>query len=114
MFTVFILAVYRLGCHIPTPGVAGGALSNLIESGGGGGMLGFYDQFSGGALHNATVFALGIMRYIKSSIILQLLPSVVPTLEKLAKEGAEGQKKITQYTRYGTVVLSVIQSIGIA
>jgi len=117
-FTIFILAVYRLGCHIPTPGVDGAALSKLIDTlsqgGGGVGVLGFYDLFSGGALHNATVFALGIMPYISSSIILQLLTSVVPSLEKLAKEGAEGQKKITQYTRYGTVVLSIIQAIGIA
>ena len=117
IYTLFILAVYRLGCHIPTPGVDGAALSKYIESlagSGGAGVLGFYDLFSGGALHNATVFALGIMPYISSSIILQLLTSVVPSLEKLAKEGAEGQKKITQYTRYGTVVLSVIQAIGIA
>ncbi|MBI5095527.1 MAG: preprotein translocase subunit SecY [Candidatus Hydrogenedentes bacterium] len=117
LFTIFILAVYRLGCHIPTPGVDGAALSKMIQNmtqSGGAGVLGFYDLFSGGALQNATVFALGIMPYISSSIILQLLTSVVPSLEKLAKEGAEGQKKITQYTRYGTVVLSVIQAIGIA
>jgi len=113
IFTLALLAVYRLGCHVPTPGVDGHALAELIKNTGGG-LLNFYDLFSGGAFHNATIFALGIMPYISASIIIQLLTAVVPQLEKLAKEGAEGQKKITEYTRYGTVGLCIVQSIGIA
>ena len=112
IFTLIMLAIYRLGAHVPTPGVDGRALAKLM--GQGGGLLGFYDMFSGGAFRNATVFALGIMPYISASIILSLLVAVVPALEKLSKEGAEGQKKITEYTRYGTIVLCMIQSIGIA
>ena len=112
IFTLIILAVYRLGAHIPTPGVNGAALANAMK--GAGGLLGFYDMFTGGAFKNATVFALGIMPYISASIIMQLLTAVIPALEKLAKEGAEGQKKITEYTRYGTVALCLIQSFAIA
>ena len=112
IFTLIMLAIYRLGAHVPTPGVDGRALAKLM--GQGGGLLGFYDMFSGGAFRNATVFALGIMPYISASIILSLQVAVVPALEKLSKEGAEGQKKITEYTRYGTIVLCMIQSIGIA
>ena len=111
LFTLVLLAIYRLGCHVPTPGVDGRALAELMGTGG---LLGFYDIFSGGAFRNATVFALGIMPYISASIILSLLVAVVPALEKLSKEGQEGQKKITEYTRYGTILLCIIQSIGIA
>ncbi|HEO72260.1 MAG TPA: preprotein translocase subunit SecY, partial [Candidatus Hydrogenedentes bacterium] len=113
LFTLVMLAVYRLGAHVPTPGVNGAALAETISAMGGG-LLGFYDLFSGGAFSNATVFALGIMPYISASIIMSLLTAVVPTLERLAKEGQEGQKKITEYTRYGTIVLCIVQSIGIA
>jgi len=110
-FTLIMLAVYRLGAHVPTPGVNGSALSEAMGTGG---LLSFYDMFSGGAFSNATVFALGIMPYISASIIIQLLTAVVPQLERLAKEGAEGQKKITEYTRYGTIGLCIIQSLFIA
>ncbi len=113
IFTLAMIAVYRLGCHIPTPGVNGSALAKALESQASG-LMSFYDLFSGGAFNNATIFALGIMPYISASIIIQLLTSVVPALEKLAKEGAEGQKKITQYTRYGTILLCVVQSFGVA
>jgi len=110
IFTLIMLAIYRLGCHVPTPGVDGRALAKLM---GQGGLLGFYDIFSGGAFRNATVFALGIMPYISASIILSLLVAVIPALEKLSKQGQEGQKKITEYTRYGTIVLCLVQSFGI-
>lgn len=113
LFTLAMIAVYRLGCHIPTPGVDGAALAKTLENQASG-LMSFYDLFSGGAFNQATIFALGIMPYISASIIIQLLTSVVPFLEKLAKEGAEGQKKITEYTRYGTVLLCVIQSWGVA
>jgi preprotein translocase subunit SecY len=113
IFTLIMLAVYRLGAHVPTPGVDGRALADMLTKSGGG-LLGFYDIFSGGAFSNATVFALGIMPYISASIILSLLVAVVPALEKLSKQGQEGQKKITEYTRYGTIVLCLVQSIGIA
>ena len=111
IFTLIMLAIYRLGAHVPTPGVDGRALAERMSTGG---LLGFYDIFSGGAFRNATVFALGIMPYISASIILSLLVAVVPSLEKLSKSGQEGQKKITEYTRYGTILLCIIQSIGIA
>lgn len=113
LFTIALLAVYRIGAHIPTPGINGEELSKfLLERGGA--LMGFFDMFSGGALSRATIFALGIMPYISASIILQLLTVVIPSLGKLAKEGEAGRKKITQYTRYGTVLISVIQSLGIA
>jgi preprotein translocase subunit SecY len=108
-----MLAVYRLGNHIPTPGVDARALTEFFEQNRGT-WFGFVDMFSGGNLSRVTVFALGIMPYISASIILQLLTVVWPYLEKLSKEGELGRKKITQYTRYGTVVLSVVQSMGIA
>lgn len=111
IFTLIMLAVYRLGAHVPTPGVDGVALSEAMGTGG---LLSFYDMFSGGAFSNATVFALGIMPYISASIIIQLLTAVVPQLERLAKEGAEGQKKITEYTRYGTIGLCIVQSLFVA
>src|SRR2546421_12380247 len=113
MFTFGLLAVYRLGSHIPTPGVDPVALSEFFKSMSGG-VFGFLDLFSGGALRRLSVFALGIMPYISASIILQLLTVVWPYLEKLSKEGEMGRRKITQYTRYGTILLSVVQSLGIA
>ena len=113
IFTLALLAVYRVGAHIPTPGIRGEELSKfLLERGGA--LMGFFDMFSGGALSRVTIFALGIMPYISASIILQLLTIVIPSLGRLAKEGERGRKKIVQYTRYGTVVISAIKSFGIA
>ena len=113
LFTAMILLVYRLGGHIPTPGIDRAALAAFFDAQSGS-LMGLYDMFSGGNLRNATIFALGIMPYISASIIFQLLQAVVPYFEKLAKEGEEGRKKITQFTRYGTVVLAMIQSFGMA
>jgi len=113
IFTFLVLAVYRLGAHIPTPGVDPQAINAFFKASAGS-IFGFLDIFSGGALRRLSVFALGIMPYISSSIILQLLTVVWPYLEKLSKEGEMGRKKITQYTRYGTVLLSFIQATGIA
>jgi len=113
LFTAGLLFVYRLGSHITTPGVNPAALTAFFQ-GKQGTILGLYDLFAGGNLTKATIFALGIMPYISASIILQLFQAVVPYFERLAKEGEEGRKKITQYTRYGTVILAVIQSFGIA
>src|SRR5579871_6665465 len=113
LFTLAMLAVYRLGGHIPTPGINTDQLTRYFEQNQGS-IFGFIDLFSGGMLRRLTVFALGIMPYITASIILQLLTVVVPTLEKLSKEGELGRRKITQWTRYLTIVLSVIQSFGIA
>jgi preprotein translocase subunit SecY len=112
-FTFGLLAVYRLGCYVPTPGIDPQALLELMDSLKGT-VLGFVNTFTGGSLERVAVFALGIMPYITASIILQLLTVVVPYLEKLSKEGELGRKKITQYTRYGTVVISIVQSMGIA
>src|SRR5512143_3776417 len=113
LFTFGLLAVYRIGSHIPTPGLDAESLARFFEANQSG-ILGFLDIFSGGALRRLSVFALGITPYITSSIILQLLTVVWPFLEKLSKEGEMGRRKITQYTRYGTVVLSVVQGAGIA
>jgi preprotein translocase subunit SecY len=113
LFTFALLAVYRIGAHIPTPGINGEELSKFLMERGGA-LMGFFDMFTGGALSRVTIFALGIMPYISASIILQLLTVVIPALGKLAKEGESGRKKITQYTRYGTVLISAIQSFGIA
>src|SRR3954449_13135168 len=113
LFTLGLLAVYRVGNHIPTPGVNTDALAMLAEQAKNT-MFGLYDLFSGGNLSRMTIFALGIMPYISASIILQLLTVVWPYLEKLSKEGELGRRKITQYTRYGTIFLSVVQSLGIA
>jgi preprotein translocase subunit SecY len=107
------LLVYRLGAHIPVPGIDPNQLSNLFN-GEKGGILGMFNLFSGGALSRFTVFALGIMPYISASIIMQLLTIVLPSLESLKKEGQSGQHKITQYTRYGTVGLATFQALGIA
>ena len=113
LFTALILIVYRIGAHIPTPGIDAAALSDVFSRASGT-LFGFFDLFSGGALARASVFALGIMPYIDASIILQLLAVVVPAIERLQKEGAEGRKKITQYTRYGTVLIAMIQGMGIS
>jgi len=113
LFSLAMLIVYRIGCHIPTPGIDRVALSLFFKQAQGT-LLGLFDMFSGGALERLTVFALGIMPYISSSIIFQLLTVVVPAIEKLSKEGESGRKKIIQYTRYGTIVLSVVQGLGIA
>src|SRR5205085_4724435 len=110
-FTLFIIAVYRLGANVTVPGVSFAAVKDL-ESQSKTGVLGFLNLFSGGALTRIAVFALGIMPYITSSIIMQLLTVVVPSLEKLQKEGEVGQARITQYTRYLTVGLAFAQSIG--
>jgi len=109
IFTLSLFVVYRLGEHMPTPGVNAAALAGAFESQANT-LFGLYDMFVGGAFSRATVFALGIMPYISASIILQLLGAVVPYFEKLRKEGEEGQKKITQWTRYGTVLISIVQS----
>jgi preprotein translocase subunit SecY len=111
LFTLALFVVYRLGEHVPTPGVNARALAGAFESQRGT-LFGLYDLFVGGAFSRATIFALGIMPYISSSIILQLLGAVVPYFEKLRKEGEEGQKKLTQITRYGTVFISIIQSFA--
>jgi preprotein translocase subunit SecY len=113
LFTLGILVVYRIGAHIPTPGINSVALAELFARAQGT-ILGFFDMFSGGALSRLTIFALGIMPYINSSIILQLMTMVSPYLAQLKKEGEAGQKKITQYTRYGTLALSIVQASGIA
>jgi len=113
LFTLLMLAVYRLGCHVPTPGINGEALAAFFDRSSGT-LFGLFNMFSGGALRNLSVMALGIMPYISSAIILELLTVVVPHLEKLKKEGEQGRKKITQYTRYGTVILSAVQGFGIA
>ena len=111
--TLLLLGVYRIGVHVPTPGIDAAALSAFFAQAKGT-LFNFIDMFSGGAFERLSVFALGIMPYISSSIILQLLTVVVPHLERLSKEGEAGRKKITQYTRYGTVLLSLIQGFGIS
>src|SRR6187200_3415082 len=113
LFTLGLLGVYRVGHRLTVPGVNIGALSELANQMQNQ-MFGLYDMFSGGNLSRVTIFALGIMPYISASIILQLLTVVWPYLEKLSKEGELGRRKITQYTRYGTVLLSIVQSLGIA
>ncbi|MFM6961017.1 MAG: preprotein translocase subunit SecY [Polynucleobacter victoriensis] len=113
MFLVLALVVYRIGAHIPVPGIDPDQLAQLFNSQSGG-ILGMFNLFSGGALSRFTVFALGIMPYISASIIMQLLTIVLPSLESLKKDGQAGQRKITQYTRYGTVVLATFQALGIA
>lgn len=113
LVTFLLLAVYRIGAHVPTPGIDAAALAGFFNKAQGN-LLGLVDMFAGGALRRMSVFALGIMPYISASIILQLLTVVVPTLEKLSKEGEQGRKKIVQWTRYGTIVLAVVQGFGIA
>jgi preprotein translocase subunit SecY len=118
IFTLAIIAVYRLGCFIPTPGINGAELAKFFDriaaSTGGGNVFSIMNMFSGRSLEKLTVFSLGVMPYISSSIIMQLLTAVIPALEKMSKEGQAGHQKINQYTRYGTVVLGVIQSFFIA
>jgi len=113
LFTLAILIVYRIGVHVPVPGIDSVALASFFKAAEGT-IFGIFNMFSGGAFEKLSVFALGIMPYISASIILQLLTVVIPHLEQLKKEGEQGRKKITQYTRYGTVVLSVIQGFGIS
>lgn len=113
LFTFALLIVYRIGVHVPTPGIDRIALSAFFKETAGT-LLGLFDMFAGGALERLSVFALGIMPYISASIILQLLTVTIPHLERLSKEGEQGRKKITQYTRYGTVLLSIIQGFGIS
>ena len=113
VFLLLALVVYRLGAHIPVPGIDPNQLQQLFK-GQQGGILNLFNMFSGGALQRFTVFALGIMPYISASIIMQLMTYVVPTLESLKKEGESGRRKITQYTRYGTLGLALFQSLGIA
>jgi preprotein translocase subunit SecY len=109
LFTALIIAIYRLGCYIPVPGVSVDAITEMFNTGG---VFDFYNLFSGGGLQRVAVFAMGIMPYITASIIMQLLTMVIPKLEALMKEGEAGQKKVNQYTRYFTVVLALIQAIG--
>ena len=113
LYTLALLIVYRIGVHVPTPGIDTVALASFFARAKGT-LLGLFDMFSGGALERLSVFALGIMPYISASIILQLLTVTIPHLERLSKEGEQGRKKITQYTRYGTILLSVIQGFGIS
>ncbi|WP_280153865.1 preprotein translocase subunit SecY [Piscinibacter sp. XHJ-5] len=113
VFLLLALVVYRIGAHIPVPGIDPNALQELFK-GQQGGILNLFNMFSGGALSRFTVFALGIMPYISASIIMQLMTYVVPSLESLKKEGESGRRKITQYTRYGTLGLAIFQSLGIA
>ena len=111
LFTAAMIAIYRFGAYVPVPGIDVAALKQFFEEGGGG-VVGFLDLFSGGALGRVALFALGIMPYITASIIMQLLTVIIPKLEELAKEGEQGQKQITKYTRFLTVALSTIQAFG--
>src|SRR6185437_13655785 len=113
LFTFAMFAVYRIGVHIPTPGINADALRQVFQ-GMQGTIFGWFNVFNGGALEKFSILALGVMPYISSSIIFQLLTVVWPYLHELQKEGEQGQKKITQYTRYGTVLLCIIQGYGIA
>ncbi len=118
LFTLFIIVIYRLGAHVPTPGIDGNALNQFfqrVSGSSGGNLLGVMGLFSGRALQRATIFALGIMPYISSSIIVQLLTVVIPSFEKMAKDGGEeGRKALVQYTRYGTIILAIIQTFFIS
>ncbi len=111
LFTLMMFVVFRIGAHIPTPGINADAMDALVK---GGSILGFFDVISGGAFKRFSIFAMSITPYINASIIMQLLTVVIPKLERLSKEGEEGRKKMTQYIRYGTVVLAFIQAIGMA
>lgn len=111
IFTLMMLLIFRIGSYIPVPGIDANFIRNIIEQGGG--ILGFFDIVSGGAFSNFTIFAMSITPYINASIIMQLLTVAIPKLEQLAKEGEEGRKKLAKYTRYLTVVLAFVQSIGI-
>ena len=109
LFVIGALFIYRLGAHIPTPGIDSEAMARLFAQGG---VLGFLDLFAGGALRRFSIFALGVAPYINSSIVMQLLVVIFPALEKMQKEGEEGRKKITQYTRYGTIFFALVQAVG--
>ncbi len=111
LFTLGLLIVYRIGGHIPTPGIDSKALGEFFSQAAGS-LFGLYDLFVGGAFSKATIFSLGIMPYISASIIIQLLGAVIPFFQKLQKEGEEGRRKITQYTRYGTVLIAAMQAMG--
>lgn len=113
LYTLGLLIVYRIGGHIPTPGIDASVLSSFF-AGSSGTLVGMWDMFAGGAFQKATIFAMGIMPYISASIIMQLLGAVIPYIQKLQKEGEEGRRKITQYTRYGTVLIAALQSWGTA
>ena len=113
LFLLGALVVFRIGAHIPVPGIDPNVLASFFE-GQQGGMLGMFNMFSGGALRRFTIFALGIMPYISASIIMQLMSAVSPQLDQLRKEGEAGRRKITQYTRYGTVFLALFQATGIS
>lgn len=113
LITLVLLFVYRIGVHVPTPGIDAGALQSFFDNAAGT-LFSMFNMFSGGALDNLSIFALGIMPYISASIIIELMTVVVPHLEQLSKEGEHGQKKKTQYTRYGTVLLSLIQGFAIS
>ncbi|MEJ6949564.1 preprotein translocase subunit SecY [Natronospora cellulosivora (SeqCode)] len=113
LFVLAMMAIYRIGAFIPVPGIDVAALQQQLFGGAGGEVFGFLDLFAGGALSNFSVFAMSITPYITASIIIQLLGGVIPALEELQRSGPEGRKKITQYTRYGTIVLAVIQAFGI-
>ncbi|MBI4428406.1 MAG: preprotein translocase subunit SecY [Ignavibacteriales bacterium] len=113
LFTAALLIVVRIGSHVTVPGVDAVLLADTIRRGAEGSLFGLYDLFVGGAFSNAAVFALGIMPYISSSIVIQLLGAVIPYFQKLQKEGEDGRKKITQYTRYGTVLISILQASGV-
>ncbi len=112
LFTLAMLVIYRLGVHVPTPGIDGHTVYQFFQNQGG--IMGLFNTFTGGALNQFSIFALGIMPYISSSIIFQLLTAVVPALEQIKKEGEPGRRKITQYTRYGTVVLAIVQGLAIS
>ena len=111
LFTLGMLFMFRLGAHIPTPGIDSAAMSQLFE---GSGVLGFLDLFAGGALRRFSLFSLGVAPYINASIVMQLATVIFPTLERLQKEGPEGQKKMTQYTRYGAIFFAFVQAVGMA
>src|SRR6478609_8467453 len=111
-FTLIVLAIYRLGVFVTIPGVDRSVMQNIVK--GQGGLLGLFNLFSGGALANLSLFALGIMPYVSASIIMQLLGMVSKQVEELRKEGESGRRKLEQWTRYGAILLSVIQSFGVA
>ena len=112
-FTLAVLVIYRLGTYIPVPGIDPTVLAEIFQRQQGG-ILGMFDMFAGGALGRMTIFALNVLPYISSSIIIQLMTTVSPRLDQLKKEGEQGRKKLNQYTRYGTVMLAALQSYGIA
>src|SRR5688572_29525700 len=113
LFTLMMLAIYRLGSHVPVPGIDLGAIKQLQKEAEEGGVLSFLQLFSGGALTQFAVFALGIMPYITSSIIMQILTVVIPKLEQWQQQGAVGQRKITQWTRYLTIAIALVQAFGL-